>query len=116
MALASLFEKNAAAVRGKVPFTAAQVKEAAEVGSRLLATLKPKSAKKATAKDLTAAAEARDRLWTLFEKTWEQTIWRAGAWVFGRAVDQHVPALQSRVVGKRPAKVPPAKAAPVSTN
>lgn len=52
--------------------------------------------------------QARDRLWTLFEWTWEARVWRA--WLLGRAVDEHVPPLQSRVVGKR-AKVPAGPAA-----
>jgi hypothetical protein len=108
-ALAALFQKNAAAVRGKVAFTNADVQAAADVGSRLLAVLRPRSAgKKPAAKDLAAASEARDRLWTLFERNWEGFVWRAGAWIHGRAVDDHVPPLQSRVVGKRAPKVPPA--------
>jgi hypothetical protein len=113
VALAALFQKNAAAVRGKVAFTTADVQAAAELGSRLLAVLRPRSAgKKPAAKDLAAASEARDRLWTLFEHNWESFIWRAGAWIHGRAVDAHVPPLQSRVVGKRaPKVVPPAPAA-----
>jgi len=111
VALAALFQKNAAAVRGKVPFTTAEVKEAAEVGSRLLAVLRPKAAGgKPAAKELTAATDVRDRLWTLFERGWEQNVWRAGAWLYGRAVDEHVPALASRAVGKKKAKPAPAPA------
>ncbi len=108
VALAALFQKNAAAVKGKVAFTAADLKDAAEVGTRLLAVLRPKAAgKKPTAKELSAASEARDRLWTLFERSWENNVWRAGAWIHGRAVDDHVPSLQSRAVSSKRAPKPP---------
>ncbi|MBI5479012.1 MAG: hypothetical protein HY906_09160 [Deltaproteobacteria bacterium] len=108
VALAALFQQHAAAIRGKTPVTAAHVREAAEVGTRLLAVLQPKGAKrKGGTSELKAATESRDRLWTLFERTWEDQVWRAGAWLFRRAVDQHVPPLQSRVGHKRPAKAAP---------
>ena len=113
VALAALFQKNAHAVRGKTPVTAAQIREAAEVGSRLLAVLRPANArKKIKGKELAALTDARDRLWTLFETTWEDHVWRAGAWLFKRQVDEYVRPLQSRVVGKRPAKKAPPTAAP----
>ena len=107
VALAALFHKHAIAIRGKVPVTPADVTACAQVGTQLLQVLRPVAAKRAaTAKELVAAVDARDRLWTLLERTWEANVWRAGAWLYGRAVDEHVPPLGSRVVGKRP-KLPP---------
>jgi hypothetical protein len=112
VALASLFQASADALRGKTPVTAAQVRESAEVGSQLLAVLKPASAaRKDKNKDAAEMADKRDRLWTLYETTWEEQVWRAGAWVFKRDVDAQVPALHSRVVGKRAPK-PAAASAP----
>ncbi len=106
VALAALFQKNAKALKGKVPFSAADVKEAADAGTKLLAVLRPKSAgRKPHGKGLIDATDARDRLWTLFETQWEEHVWRSGAYLFGRKVDAHVPPLQSRVAGKRPAKM-----------
>jgi hypothetical protein len=99
VALAALFRKNAAAVKGKVVFTASDLKETAEVGRRLAGMLRPKAVgNKGVAKELSAALEARDRLWTLFERRWEENVWRAGAWLFGRGVDDKVPGLLERVV------------------
>ena len=86
------------------------------MGSRLLAILKPASAgRKQRSKEAADMADKRDRFWTLFETTWEDQVWRAGAWVFKRDVDEYVPPLHSRVVGKRAAKpTPPAAPPPVT--
>jgi hypothetical protein len=43
------------------------------------------------------AAETRDRLWTLLKQRHE-ALWRVGAYLFGRAVDERIPALPA---GKR---------------
>lgn len=116
VALAELFTKNAAATKGKVPFTAAEVREASALGTALLQVLRPKGARKQpTAKELATAVDARDRLWTLFETTWEDNVWRAGTWIWKREYERHVPPLQSRVVGKRPKKAA-ATAAPAKAN
>jgi hypothetical protein len=46
-------------------------------------------------------------MWTLLERSWEANVWRAGAYLFGRDVDQHVPPLHSRMSTKRkPAPAP----------
>lgn len=111
VALAALFTKYGAAATAKVAVTAADIQRADEVGSRLLRLLRPGRAKKPVDKDLIAATDARDRLWTLFERTWQDNVWRAGAWLFGRDVEQYVPPLHSRVGGRRAAAhgtVPPA--------
>lgn len=109
VALAALFTKEAQAVRGKTPVTAAQVRETAEIGARLGAALRPKGARRKVDDNLSAATDARDQLWTLFHRTWEDQVWRAGAWLFGRAVDRHVPPLHSRVVRKPRPKGPAPK-------
>jgi len=111
VALAALFHKNERVVRGKTPIAAADVREAGDVGTRLLQILRPKGAKRSRLDtELAQATEARDRLWTLFSTRWEDHVWRAGAWIFGRDVDAHVPPLQGRIAGRRAAKVatPPA--------
>lgn len=110
--LAALFAKYPDAAKRTV-VTSAQVKEAAALGSALLATMTPSSARtigRRTAAER-ALADERNRMWTLLVSGHEE-LWRAGAWLFGRhAVDQRVPALQSRAVRPRRA---PAKAAPTS--
>ncbi len=109
VALAALFTKHALAVRGKTPVTAAQVRETAEIGARLGAALRPKGGRRKVDEGLFLATDARNRLWTLFERTWEDQVWRAGAWLFGRAVDRHVPPLHSRVAPKPRPKAPAPK-------
>ena len=93
VALAALFSKNAKAVAGKSPVSAADVKRADALGSALLTTLKPATAKKTGASPGAEAADARDRLWTLLVERHDQAR-RAGAWLFGEhALDAKVPAL-----------------------
>ena len=101
VALAALFTNNAASLKGKHPVTAAQIKEAAEVGTKLLGLLKPGRAKPTRVAPNEAAVD-RDRLWTLLLRRYD-ALWRAGAYLFGRdAVDAKVPALQaSRGAGKK---------------
>jgi hypothetical protein len=94
VALAALFRKNAAKLRGKHAVSAAQLKQADELGAALLKTLKPARARRAKTA-ATVEAVDRDRLWTLVERRHEQ-LWRAGAYLFGRAaVDEKVPSLQA---------------------
>jgi hypothetical protein len=113
VALASLFARYSDEVRGKTPVTAAQVREASELGSMLVGSLRPRGAKRVRARDPKAkdAAEARDRLWTLMVQRYEK-VWQAGAWIWGYKVDEHVPALQSRAVSGRPPKLKALNAVP----
>ena len=72
-----------------------------------------KRAKKKTAAvaadDAPSAAElalaTRDRLWTLLRQRYE-ALWRVGAYLFGRNVDERVPPLgkKAKKVGKKAAK------------
>lgn len=79
--LGALFGAHAAALKGKSPVTAAQVKRAAELGSRLLQVLKPDVMKKGdkTSKEVRAAALVRDQMWTLLDNRWND-LWRCGAY------------------------------------
>lgn len=43
---------------------------------------------------LAEASELRDRFWTLLLQRHE-ALWRCGAWIHGRTVDEHVPPLQA---------------------
>jgi len=95
--LAALFQKHAAQAKGKHAVTAAEVTEAAAVGSDLLKLLKPSTAKKTRSDDAKQAADARDRLWTLV-KQGHEALWRACAFLYGPdEIDAKVPALQARV-------------------
>jgi len=101
VALAAVFRKHAKGTAGKTAITAADIAEADEVGSKLQTLLKTKGTPTDTrpAPALAAAVDARGRFWTLVEQRHEMT-WRIGAWLWGRAVDEHVPPLQSRTASR----------------
>lgn len=106
-ALAALFEKRAADVEGKTAITAEELARAAEIGATLRALWKPKGAARKPGADGLSPVEARDRLWTLLVMRHER-LWAVGAYVYGQAVDEHVPPLTAPAAGARPKK--PAKA------
>nr|HEX4318090.1 hypothetical protein [Kofleriaceae bacterium] len=86
----------------KMPVTPADIAEARTVGELLLTTLKPKRAKRTVSKEHAAAMTMRDRMWTLFEQRWERNVWVAGAYLYGRAVDDHIPTLGAGASSKPP--------------
>jgi len=68
--------------------------------------VRPAGALAAPDKAKQQAMRARDRLWTLFARTWETHVWRAGAWLFGREVEHRIPLLgTSRRARKHPLHV-----------
>ena len=91
--------------------SAAEVKEAATLGTELIGVLKPKSARRVDGRRVKQARDERDRLWTLFVERWESDVWRVGAWIYGRKVGQHVPPLLSHAHHRSAAKAK-AKATP----
>jgi hypothetical protein len=93
--LAQLFRDHASDVQGKTAITKAQIDEAATVGNQLIALLKPARAKAKVPDAVKAAVEARDRLWTLVSKRHRDQLRRAGMWLWGDDVDEHVPPLLS---------------------
>jgi hypothetical protein len=107
VALAALFRKHAKKLAGKTAITGADIAEADEVGSKLQTLLKPKGtpADNRPAPDLAAAVDNRNRFWTLVDQRHEM-MWRIGAWLWGHAVDEHVPPLQSRSVERASAEPP----------
>ncbi|HEY4159461.1 MAG TPA: hypothetical protein VGM29_15235 [Polyangiaceae bacterium] len=115
VALAALFHEYAASLPKSVVVDPADVQAADEIGRKLLVTLRPANAKREHEPALVAAADARDRLWTLFEQTWEQHVWRAGAYLFARNVETHVPLLQTGTRSKRTTKPEPEPEPVVST-
>lgn len=102
--LAALFVKHAAAVRGKTPITAAQVTEAAAVGTSLLKVLRPGSAKRdrGPGGELKDAIEIRNRFGTLVVARYELAR-RVAHWFWGDEADRRVPPLQARVSSRRKA-------------
>jgi hypothetical protein len=98
VSLAALFNKYEKAIAGKHPITAEEIAEAEDIGGQLLAILKPAGGrKKGRPDDAVAAVDARDRLWTLLVGE-HAYLERLGGWLWGRALSDHVPPLQSRIV------------------
>ena len=92
VACAKLFKTYAAALKGKTPITAAQVVEAAELGTKLQTLLRPKGSKrKEKAQALKDAIDLRDWLGVLLAREYDE-VRRAGGWLFGEDRDAKVPA------------------------
>lgn len=108
VALAALFRQNAATIKGKHAVSAKDIAEAADVGTQLLAVLKPKGAK--ASKVSSASVDKRDRLWTLLVQGFRD-LRRAGMNIWVDEVNDHVPPLQAHKVAKKKAKAQPAQPA-----
>ena len=107
IALVTFFTRNKLARAGGA-VTPADLKRAAELGAELLRRLKPKGAKRGSARsaEQQKAAALRDRLWTLLVRRYEH-LERAGGAAWGRLLGEHVPSLQARYVSaKRAPKTP----------
>ena len=103
--LAALFRKHTAKLKNKSPVSPELIKQAATMGSDLLAALKPKHAKRkhVLTPEIQDAIDARDRTWTLLVQG-HRDLRRAGMWVWADQVDKHVPPLQSRAATPRKKK------------
>jgi len=109
VALAGLFKRNEARIAGRSPVTAQEVTEAEQLATRLRAMLSPRGSTAGGAPAPAVVAIAlRDRFWTLLNQRHE-VLWRCGAWLFGREVDDHVPPLQARHVRARKSQQPSAE-------
>jgi hypothetical protein len=111
--LAALWSRYPDAFRHRSPAEPSDLTQAAQLGSALIAVLKPKGAKRqATVR--APGAEARDRLWTLLQRRHDM-LRRVGGYLWGdAALDEHVPSLQARLpTGKRSA-VPEEPAQPAT--
>lgn len=95
-ALAGKFRSKWGEIQKKTPVTSAEITRAAELGAKLQEHFKPGRARRSEAKRGAAAeaADRRDRLWTLAAQRADR-LWSLGALLFGRAVDENVPALQA---------------------
>lgn len=96
--LATLFRSNASRTRGKTAVKAEQIREAAELGAALLDVLKPGGARASSDKPeaQSQALLLRDRMAVVVSRRYAE-VERAAGWRWGRALDEHVPAMLSRV-------------------
>lgn len=96
LALAALFRRNEAKITGRSPVTAPDIREAEQVAEKLRTLLGQQGdTSEGGTPSLVKVIEMRDRLWTLLNQR-HDVLWRCGAWLFGRAVDERVPPLPSR--------------------
>lgn len=72
---------------------------------QLLTLVRPADRRRRVSVTLTKALDTQARVWTLFVRQ-HDLLWQDAVRIFGRQVDEHVPALGSRVVSKRKAKRP----------
>ncbi len=88
--LAALFREHAVDVKGKSPVSRAVLDEAEKVGNEILAGLAAARTTRSNGTSVTPAM--RDKLWSLLIDR-HDTLWRVGAYFYGRDVDRHVPSL-----------------------
>ncbi len=110
VSLASLFssKKFAQQIEGKSAVTPEKLQRAAKLGAKLKTKVRPKNAKKQrVSPELAQARDRRDRLWTLTED-YQEDVWKAGAYLFGRSlVEEKVPPLTAHVIQKPKPQQPP---------
>lgn len=96
--LAALFRRHANKLKGKSPIDTQFLLETSSIGTELITLLKPVGASSSSSKPKAKqASNVRDRFWTLLLQRHE-ILWKAGAILFGKKVNEHVPPLQSRTV------------------
>ena len=94
LALAAVFRRNEAKIGGRSPIVPADLREAEQAAEKLREMLGQQSDGEG-APSLVKIIEMRDRFWTLLKQR-HDVLWRCGAWLFGRAVDERVPPLPVR--------------------
>ncbi|WP_375765076.1 hypothetical protein NR798_25505 [Archangium gephyra] len=102
LALVALLRRNEARIAGHSPVSASDLAEAEQLAGKLRVMLGQQGVESnGAAPSLVKAVELRDRFWTLLNQRYD-VLWRCGAWLYGRAVDERVPPLPVRqaLVGK----------------
>jgi hypothetical protein len=111
-ALAALFRRNEAKITGRSPVVASDIREAELLTEKLRVILgQQREAAEGGAPTLLRVIEMRDRFWTLLSQRHDM-LWRCGAWLFGRAVDERVPPLPVRQAAVRKPRSAPAERQP----
>ena len=108
---AAAFHRLQLVLANKTPITPELLREAQLLGVELLGALKPASVAPDAElpPELAQAVDARDRLWTLLLQLHEAFVWKVGAQLYGKEVDEYVPRLQARIVVTSVKKPEPVK-------
>ena len=104
IALEALYREYATTLRNKHPFTEAELTEVADLGNYLVRAITPNGGRQPVEAQ-SDATRLRDRFYTLLVQRHAE-LRKAGFVLFGEAVNDHVPALGTRVVRSRPAASP----------
>lgn len=97
--LAALFRANTDTIGGRTAVTADDLREAAALGTKLLATIKPEgiAADASRGQKAAEAASVRDRMGSLLAREYGYVA-KIGGYRWGHALADHVPPLRSRSV------------------
>ena len=96
LALVALLRRNEARISGRSPVTVTELLEAEQIAEKLRTMLGRQGEVSGNGtQGLLKAIEMRDRFWTLLSQRYD-VLWRCGAWLYGRAVDERVPPLPIR--------------------
>jgi hypothetical protein len=107
LALAAVFRRNESRITNRSPVSPTEVRDAEQIAEKLKVLL----GQQATTSDggapsLVKLIELRDRFWTLLTQR-HDVLWRCGAWLYGRSVDDRIPPLVVRMpMVRRPRSVP----------
>lgn len=98
--LVALFRKNAHVLVGKTPATPELLKEAAELGTLMVKSIKPARAAtpQLASEEKESDVDIRNRLWTLLT-VYHESLWTAGSLLYKKEVGNYIPELLS---AKRP--------------
>ncbi len=106
LALAAVFRRNEARLTGRSPVSPSEVRDVEQIAEKLKVLLGQQPAPSEGAPPLVKLIELRDRFWTLLIQR-HDVLWRCGAWLYGRSVDDRVPPLVVRqAVVRRPRAAP----------
>ncbi|MGZ3460271.1 MAG: hypothetical protein ACXU86_17415 [Archangium sp.] len=94
LGLAAVFRRNEARIAGRSPVMAADIQEAEQAAGKLRVLL-GQQGDTGEGPSLVKVIEMRDRFWTLLSQR-HDVLWRCGAWLYGRGVDDRVPPLPIR--------------------
>ncbi|WP_434391477.1 hypothetical protein [Melittangium boletus] len=101
VALTALLRRNEGRLAGRSPLSGANLTEAEQLVGKLRLMLGRRSEEgDDTGPSLLRAIEQRDRFWTLLAQR-HDVLWRCGAWLHGRGVEEKVPPLPRRQSGPR---------------
>ncbi|WP_224249584.1 hypothetical protein [Hyalangium gracile] len=106
LALAAVFRRNESRITGRSPVSPTEIRDAEQIAEKLKVLLGQQASTGDGAPSLVRFIEMRDRFWTLLVLR-HDVLWRCGAWLYGRAVDDRVPPLVVRQpMVRRPRSAP----------